>query len=277
MSWPMVWSIVLVATGLGLVVVAAEQLVKATVGFARGIGASTFLVAVIFLGFDPENLAVGAVASAEHAPGIAAATVVGSATVAVALALGIAALVAPMRFERVPRPVLAVPAATVVLILVLAVDGQLSRLDGAVLVAAYLAGLVALGRLGRRGLDIRPSGEVAKELPKAERLGPVEAGLLLAGALVVIVLASELLVTGARDLLTELGLSQTVLGMTVLVLALSAEELAREVIPALRGHPEIAIGNVVGSVLAFFGLNAGVIALIRPLPIDTPTRVFYCP
>lgn len=248
------WSIVLIIAGLALVVFAAEQLVKGAVGFARGIGASTFVVAVVFLGFDLENLAVGAVGSAQHSPGIAAATVVGSAMVAIALALGIAALVAPMRFQRVPRRVVLAPVAVTALLVALAIDGQLSRLDG---------GEVA--------------GEVAKELPKAERLGPMKAGLLLAAALVTIVVASEMLVLGTRELLGRFGLSQTIIGMTVLALALSAEELAREVTPALRGHPEIAIGNVVGSVIAFFGLNAGVIALIQPLPIDTPTQRFYLP
>ncbi|MBF6299001.1 hypothetical protein IU459_15820 [Nocardia amamiensis] len=155
------WSIAAVVVGLAVVVLAAEQLVKVTVGLARGIGASTFLIAVVFLGFDPENLAVGAVGSAQSAPGIAAATVIGSAMVAIALALGIAALVAPMRFEHMPRRILAVPVIMVVLIIALALDGRLSRLDGAMVVMAYLAALLWLGWLGRCGLNIQPAEETA--------------------------------------------------------------------------------------------------------------------
>lgn len=81
----------------------------AGLGLARGLGASTFVIAVIFLGFDPENLAVGAAGSAEGTAGIAAATILGSAMVATALALGVTALVAPVRFGQVSRRVLAVP------------------------------------------------------------------------------------------------------------------------------------------------------------------------
>ena len=143
--------------------------------------------------------------------------------------------------------------------------------------AGCLAAIGTLAWLGRHGLDIRPAGEAAKELPNAERLGPARGGLLLAAGIAVIAAGGELLVTGARHLLVHFGASQTTWGMTVIALAVSAEEIAREVVPAVRGHPEIAIGNVVGSVCAFFGLNAGVIALIRPLPVDTPTRDFYLP
>jgi Ca2+/Na+ antiporter len=126
------------AAGLGLVVFAAEQIVKGTLGLARGLGASTFVIAVVFLGFDPENLAAGAASSAQGTAGIAAATIVGSAMVAIALALGVTALVAPVRFGQVPRRVLAVPLATLALFTLLAAGGRLTRADGAVLVVGYL-------------------------------------------------------------------------------------------------------------------------------------------
>jgi cation:H+ antiporter len=142
-----------------------------SVGFARGFGLSTFLVSVIFLGFDPENLAVGAVGSVEDAGGIALGTILGSAMVAVALALGIAGVLAPMRFEQVPRHVLAVPIAAVLLLGAFALDGVLSRVDGAILVAGYAAAVDYLIRLSRRGVTIEASGEVTKEMGKAERLG----------------------------------------------------------------------------------------------------------
>jgi cation:H+ antiporter len=271
------WSLLSAAGGLVLVVFAAEQIVKGTLGLARGLGASTFVIAVVFLGFDPENLAVGAVGSAQGTTGIATATIMGSAMVAIALALGVTALAAPVRFGQVPRRVLAVPLATVALFALLAAGGRLTRADGAVLAAGYLAAIGALTWLGRHGLDIRPAGEAAKELPGAGRLGRTRGGLLLAAGIAIIAVGGELLVTGARHLLTHFGASQTTWGMTIIALALSAEEIAREVAPALRGHPEIAIGNVVGSVCTFFGLNAGIIALIRPLPIDPPTRDFYLP
>lgn len=270
-------STALVVVGLILVVFFSEQLVKGTVGFARGFGLSTFLVSVIFLGFDPENLAVGAVGSVEGATGVALGTILGSAMVAIALALGVAAVLAPMRFDQVPRQVLAVPIGTVLLLTGLALDGTLSRVDGAILTVAYAAAVGYLIWLSSRGLTIEASGEVAKEMVKAERLGKAKSAAILVGSIAMVILASEILITGATDLIARAGLSQTVVGMTIVALAISIEELARTVPAALRGHGEISVGNVIGSVLAFFLFNAGVIALASPVPIDVPTLRFYLP
>src|SRR5918997_3166155 len=100
--------LVLFGIGLGLIIVFAEQLVKGVVGTSLGFGLSTFLLSVIFIGFDPDNLAVGTVASAEGIAGMALGSILGGAMVAVAFAFGIAALVAPMKFAQVPPQVLAV-------------------------------------------------------------------------------------------------------------------------------------------------------------------------
>ncbi len=267
----------LVLVGLALVMFFSEQLVKATVGFARGFGVSAFLISLIFLGFDPENLAIGAVGAFEGASGIALGTILGSAMVAVALAFGIAGLVAPMRFQHVPRRVLAVPILGVLLLGGLALDGRLSRLDGGVLLAGYVAAVGYLVWLSHTGVSIKAAGEVAKEMGKAERLGKARSSALLAASLVTIVVASDLLVEGAADLIARLGLSQTLIGMTVLALVISVEEVARTVPAAIQGRPEVSLGTVTGSVLAFFLFNAGVIALVGPLDVDAPTLQFYLP
>ncbi|MDP8929561.1 MAG: sodium:calcium antiporter, partial [Actinomycetota bacterium] len=159
----------------------------------------------------------------------------------------------------------------------LALDGQLSRVDGAVLLVGYVAAVGYLVWLSRRGVNIEASGEVAKEMSKAEQLGKATSGGLLAISLVMVVVASELLVEGATDLIARFGLSQTLVGMTVVALAISVEELARTVPAALRGRPEVSFGAVAGSVLAFFLFNAGVIALVSPLDVGAPTSQFYLP
>ncbi|MCI0461946.1 MAG: sodium:calcium antiporter [Gemmataceae bacterium] len=274
---PTIQTVVLFALGLGLVIVCAEKLVKAAVGTARGFGLSAFLVSVIFIGFDPENLGVGAVASWEGVSGIALGTVIGAAMVAIALAFGITALLAPMRFQQVPRRILLVPVLAVLWLGALALDGELSRADGVLLLVGFVLALLYLTRLTRRGLDIRPGGEVAETL--AEQ-GPVNRwqslGLLLL-SLAGIVVGSELLVLASQSLLEWLGLSDTVFGMTVLALAVSVEELARELPAAWQGRPEISFGNVAGSILAFFLCNAGVIALVRPIPVPAQVLWFYFP
>lgn len=267
-------SLLLVSGGLGLVLYFAGRLVRGTVGIARSFGVSVFLVSVVFVGFDPENLSVGAVGAYEGAHGIAFGTVIGSAMVAIALAFGITALLVPLRFEQAPRRILLVPILAVLLVAALAGDSRLSRLDGSILLAGYAAAVGYLILLNRRGVDVRGIGlgkKVREDLPRTKAIG------LLVLSLGMIVVGSELLVSGATALIDRFGLSQTLVGMTLIALAISIEELARELPAALRGHPEISFGNVMGSVLAFFLFNAGIIALIRPLDVDTETQYFYLP
>jgi cation:H+ antiporter len=263
--------------GLALVVWCAERLVEAVVGSARGFGVSSFVVSVVFVGCDPENLAVGGAGAMQGLPGIALGSIAGAAMVAVALAFGLTALWVPLRFATAPRRVLAVPAAAVLLFAALASDGMLSRGDGALLLAAFLLSLGALLHFSRRGLDIRPSGELAESLERESPRSRARALIRLALALTGLVVGSELLVAGSRRLLAHWGLSETIYGMTLLALAVSVEELARELPAARRGRSEVSYGNVAGSLLAFFLCNAGLIALLRPLPVEPVVLRFYLP
>jgi cation:H+ antiporter len=263
--------------GLVLVIWSAERLVEGVVGTSIALGVSAFVVGVVFVGFDPENLAVGAVGAARGLSGIAAGSVIGAAMVAVGLAFGVTALLAPMRFAQAPRRVLAIPIGAILLFGALAYDGVLSRLDGAVLLAAFVLAVLELLRLSRRGLDIRPTGEVAETLEREKQRPPARALGLLVLSLAGLVAGSELLVAGSERLLAGFGLSETVFGMTFLSLAVSIEELARELPAARRGRPDISVGNVAGSILAFFLCNAGLIALIRPVAVDPSVMRFYLP
>jgi cation:H+ antiporter len=269
--------LVMFGVGLGLIIFFAEQLVKGVVGTSLGFGLSTFLLSVIFIGFDPDNLAVGTVASAEGVSGIALGSILGGAMVAVAFAFGISALVAPMTFAQVPPQVLAVQMLGVVLLTVLTLDGELSRVDGGMLLVGFGLAILYLLRIGQRGLDIKPSGEVGHRLQKGNIPGKWPSLGLFILSLVAIVIGSELLVSGAQTLLTRFHISDLPFGMTVLAFLVSIEELERELPAARQGRPDISFGNVLGSILAFFLCNAGVIALVRPMPIDRAVLMFYLP
>ncbi len=272
------WASVAFVGGLALVVFFAERLVEGAVGTSLRFGVSAFLISVILIGFDPENLAVGTMAAYDGVAGIALGSVLGAAMVAIALAFGITALLAPMRFAHVPRRVLLVPVGAVLLLGGLMADGQLSRPDGALLLMAFLASIAYLAWLGRRGLRIRATGEVAESLDEAEARTPARSSVgLLAVSLAAILIGSELLVRGAETLIGAMGVTETVFGMTTLALLVSIEELARELPAALRGRPDITVGNVIGSILAFFLCNAGLIALVRPVPVSDAVLHFYGP
>ncbi len=270
-------ALVFFGVGLGLIMFFAEQLVKGVVGTSVGFGLSTFLLSVIFIGFDPDNLAVGTVASAEGMAGIALGSILGGAMVAVSLAFGLSALVAPMSFAQVPPQVIAVQMLAVVLLAALAIDGQLSRVDGGILLVGFGLAVLYLVRLGRRGLDITPSGEVGHRLQQGNSLGKWPSLALFILSLVAIVVGSELLVSGAQTLLARFEMSDLPFGMTILAFLVSIEELARELPAARQGRPDISFGNVLGSILAFFLCNAGMIALVQPVPVDHVVLTFYLP
>lgn len=270
-------AIILFVIGLGLVLYSAEKLVKGVIGTSVGFGISPFLISVLFIGFDPENLVVGAVGSFKAIAGIALGSIIGAAMVAIALAFGITALFAPMKFARVPKPILAVPILAVLLLGLLGCDGQLSRTDGVVLLLGFVVAVALLLQLSKRGVDIRPAGELAETLEKAEAVGKWQSLGFLLLSLAALILGSELLVASSATIIADLGLSDTVFGMTILAFLVSIEELARELPAALHGRPEISFGNVVGSVLAFFLFNAGIIALVNPVTVGPQVLRFYLP
>jgi cation:H+ antiporter len=263
--------------GLALVIYFAEKLVAGVVGTAAGFGLSAFWISVVFIGFDPENLAVGITGSYEQVPGIALGSVVGATMVAVALALGVTALIVPLTFERAPRRILLVPVLAVALAWGLMIDGQLSRLDGGILLLGYVAAIGYLLHLNRRGVDIKAGGEVAETLEKLGERSRWKAVGLMVLSLAGIVTGSEMLVKASSRLISKLGWSDTLFGMTVLAFLISIEELARELPAAIKKRPDITYGNVLGSVLAFFLFNAGLIAVVRPVQIDAQTQWFYVP
>lgn len=273
----MVYPIALFLVGILLIVYFSEKLVEATVGTSLGFGISTFLISVIFIGFDPENLALGSVASYDGVSGIAVGTIIGAAMVAIALALGITAIIVPLKFEEVPIQVPLIPVAAVVLFGALSFDGILSRMDGVILLLGYGLAVWVLIFLGRKGLEVRPAGEAAEVLEEGRELGRWKAFGLLAASLVAIIVGSEMVVSGSKNLIDGWGLSDTVFGMSILALLVSLEEVARELPAAMKGRPEITFGNVVGSVLAFFLFNAGIIALVRPIPMGVEVFSFYLP
>jgi cation:H+ antiporter len=263
--------------GLAMVLGLAEQLVKGVVGTSLNFGISPFMISVIFIGFDPDNLSVGAVASYEGALGIAWGSIIGAAMVAIAFAFGVSALFAPMKFDKVPGQILAVSIGAVVLVGILGFDGQLSRTDGIILLSAFVLSLVWLLRLSRQGLDLKPTGEVAETLGKRRKPSKAKSLALLIGSLVGIVIGSELLVRSSKHIITMLGLSESVFGMTILAFLVSIEELARTLPAALKGRPDISFGNVVGSILAMFLFNGGVIALVNPITMNCQVLSFYLP
>jgi cation:H+ antiporter len=254
----------LLLVGVALVVVGADAFFRGLLALAARLRLPAFIVTVVLSGFELENLAAGIAANAQDLPGAAAGTFLGGTTFLAAGVAGLGALIAPMQ-SRLPRPALVWAAAAPVPLFLLALDGTLSRLDGGLLVLWFVVALTGLARSGRSLLAAEPAEAARRPFV-----------LLLAG-LGVLTLGGELLGEGIRKTVSHFAISATLLGNTAVAASVEAEELARVALPARRGRPDVALANVLGTVVHFMAFNAGVIALVQPLPIDAATRHRHLP
>lgn len=267
----------LFVTGLVLVIYFAEKLVKGVIGTSLSLGVSPFFISVVFIGFDPENLAVGAVGAFNEMPGIALGSIIGATMVAIALAFGITTLIAPMTFKQTPKQILVLPNLAIILLGLLALDGELSRIDGLILFTSFIFSVIYLLWLNKKGLDIKPSLELSETIASINKEHQWKSIGLLILSLSAIIAGSELIIQGSKTIINYFGFSGTFFGMIILAFLVSIEEVARELPAALQGRAEISFGNVVGSIFAFFLFNAGIISMIKPVTVDQQTLLFYLP
>jgi cation:H+ antiporter len=253
--------------GLWLLVESVEGLIKNLRAWALAAGLSGMLVGALVLGFDVESTAAGVAATLDDLPGTALGASVGAAIFLVTFGLGVAALIAPFAI-RPPAAMLAAGGVSTALCIALAADGQLSRLDGAVLLAAFVP-LVAANVLGRPKSGMPAVGE----RPERPRLMVLK----VTGGLVGLVVGAELLVFGTGRVVAELGLSETVFGLLVVAAAVSFEEVVLEALPAFRGFPELSVGNALGTLVFLLTGSLGVIVLARPIDVPSSVTDYHLP
>jgi cation:H+ antiporter len=254
----------LLVAGLVLVVGGAEAFLAGVLSSAARFGVSPFVLTVLVSGLEAENLAAGIAANAKGLPGAAAGTFLGGTTFLALGVAGVGAAIAPMQ-TRLPGRVLVWTAAAPLPLLLFSLDGRLSRLDGAFLVAWFIVAMVGVVRAGRSILSGGP--------PRSSRYPAVK---LLTG-LALLTGGGELLGEGLRRVVSRFDISSTLLGNTAIAASVEAEEVARVVAPARRERGELALGNVAGTIVHFITLNAGVIALVKPLPLDSDSLHVHLP
>lgn len=262
--------------GIALIVWATERFVEGMIGAALILGVSTFSLGVVFGGFDAENLGTGIAAGLKDLPGISMGTIIGSSIFLLGAAVGITAFLVPLQVE-IPRKYIYLTLVSPIPLLVLMLDGFLSRVDGLALLLISIPIIVYIVRDSRSHPFIEEDEEFEEVLEeREEKPSWYYPGLMLFG-LALIIAGAELLVRGAKGLIQSFGISDTLLGMVFVAAAVSFEEVARMVVPAYKGRPEISIGNILGTVLFFVLFNAGLIALISPLRIEAVVVSFHFP
>ncbi len=245
----MLLDIAAVIFGILILVWGADRFITGAAAIARNLGVSPLLIGLTIVGFGtsaPEML-VSAMASIQGNQGLAIGNALGSNIANIALILGITALVTPLTVQsntlKREFPMLL---AVCLLAMMLMLDGTLDRLDGCILMLALvlvLYGMVRIG-IGSRGGDPMQL-EYDAEMPEDMSTGAASIWFLL--GLTLLLLSSRMLVWGAVNIALTFGVSDLVIGLTMVALGTSLPELAAGVASALKQEHDIAIGNIIGS------------------------------
>lgn len=259
------------AGGLALLVLGGDTLVRGAVALARRFGVSPLLIGLTLVGFGTSTpeLVTSLKAAFLGSPGIAVGNVVGSNTANILLILGLTALISPVATSRsvLLRDGGAVLIAALAA-LAIALTGELVRTAGGALVVLLAAYVIYCYLRERRSEDDaavlhKAEVEVAEPHPKGLTL----ALLFAFGGIALTILGADLLVTGAIALARTAGISETLLGLTLVAVGTSLPELVTSAAAALRRHGDVAFGNVLGSnIYNVLGI-LGVTALVKPIAV----------
>lgn len=274
----------LILGGLAALIAGAEVLVRGGAGLAAWLGIRPMLIGltVVSVGTSAPELAVGIDAAVTGSPALAVGNIVGTNLVNLLLILGLSALLVPIVFRRATlRLDLPVMTAAALLLYLLSLDGALGRVDGVVLLAGGAAYTGVLWRVSRRetaeqavdpaaAAEAMPDEEAAAT-PAVHR--PARSAVELVAGLAVIVLGAELLVEGSVRAAQALGVSEAVIGLTVVAIGTSAPELVTTVLSTLRGNRDIALGNLLGSSIYNIGLVLGLTVVVAPEGVPVPDEV----
>ena len=262
----MLENILIILAGFVILLWGADRFVMGASALARNLGISPLIIGLTIVGFGtsaPEIL-ISVVASYQGNPGLAIGNAIGSNIANIALVLGFTALIIPLtvKSETLKREypiLLAVTLGSLVLLM----DGHFSRIDGLIMVFAMVLILYAITMLGLGSRKNDPiAEEFAIEIP--EGMSTKAASLWFILGLLTLLLGSRLLVSGAVNIATALGVSDVIIGLTIVAIGTSLPELAASVMSAYKKEHDIAIGNIVGSNMFNLLAVLGIPGIIRP-------------
>ncbi len=244
----MLISVSYLVVGLILLIVAADKFIIGAAALAKHLGVSSMLVGLIVVGFGTSapEMVVSAIASFRGDSGLAMGNAIGSNITNIALVLGVGLLIVPMQVKSVvikrEMPILLL---TCLLALILLLDLKLTFSDGVILLVAMLLVTLLLSYFGLKQSNDSYSEEVETEYDLSIKLS--HAVLFLIFGIIVLPLASQLMIIGAIDIAQYFGVSDLVIGLTIVALGTSLPELAAIIASARKNEYDLAIGNIVGS------------------------------
>ena len=261
-----------IAGGFILLAWSADRFVVGASAMAYNLKVSPLVIGltIVGLGTSAPEMLVSALASWQGNSGLAVGNALGSNIINTGLILGFTAMVIPLNVHSsILKRELPVLLLVMVVALLLLLDGTLGRLDGILLLTGMVVMLIWMIRLGRTpqtGADPM-STEFADEIPTTLSMGRAIFWLIVGG--LVLLASSRLLVWGAVSIAESMGVSNLVIGLTIVALGTSMPELAATVMSAIKGEHDIALGNVIGSNIFNLLVVLGLPGLINPAAIDT--------
>ena len=262
--------IILIVLGLGLLVLGGELFVRGAVRIAERFGISPLLIGLTLVGFGTSTpeLLTSLQAAFAGSPGIAIGNVIGSNIANILLILGLTALIAPIAVNpsAFRRDGMALAIASIVCVIAV-LSGKIATLAGILLLAGLGLYLYTAFRMERKKLRIADVAQPGAEAERAIGASLPLNTLYAAGGLIITLIGARLLVHGAIDLARTLMVSETVIGLTIVVIGASLPELVTSLIAALRKQGDLAFGNIIGSnIFNILGI-LGATALIHPLVV----------
>ena len=271
-------NLLLIVIGLIALTAGGEAVVRGALAAGKRLGVSPLLAGLVIVGFGTSapELVVSISAALDQQPDIALGNVVGSNIGNVLLILGVCAIITPLTISRLAlvRDGLSVVGASA-LFLVLVWGSALVRWDAAILLAA-LAGYLVWAYISESrpqsaaGAIHRQEGAQMTLLPGR----PLTIGLVLLAGLALLITGSQALLWGAMGLAQSLGVSEAVIGLTLVAVGTSLPEFAVSLLAALRRQADVAVGNILGSNLFNLLGILGVSALLQPLPVSPRMLLF---
>jgi len=265
-----IFSIIAVVGGFAVLVWAADRFVVGSAALARNLGVAPIIVGLTIVGFGtsaPEML-VSAIAAWENNPAMGVGNAIGSNITNIGLVLGLTSVILPLsvRSETLKRefPILF---AITLLAVMLMLDKNLSRVDGYILLVGLVVMIYWLVTLGLRTRGRDPIiAEFAEEVPSDISIGMSVVWLIV--GLIFLLLSSRAVVWGAVNIAHAFGISDLVIGLTVIALGTSLPELAASITSAIKKEHDIAIGNVLGSNMFNLLAVLAMPGVIRPSQLD---------
>ncbi|MGJ3260249.1 MAG: calcium/sodium antiporter [Rhodospirillales bacterium] len=265
----MLLAFVSVIAGLALLVWSADKFVDGAAATANHLAVPPLLIGMVIVGFGTSapEMVVSAIAASQGNPGLALGNAYGSNIANIALILGVTALVCPIAVQsQVIKKEIPLLIAVTAIAAYQLVDGHITRMDAVVLLGVFAAIMGWTIYQGLRGRGDAFGDEMEEELSeKSMPLGRAVMWIVI--GLVVLVGSSRLLVWGAVEIASAFGVSDLVIGLTIVAIGTSLPELASSLTAARKNEPDIALGNVIGSNMFNTLVVVGIAGSIQPMAV----------